>query len=476
MRAPVLTTVLRSEIRRLFRSPLRVLAVVLYFAAGAAALQVGRSHVAVLESNLAEGAVRQERQQAEALAWFEEGRVGPEDRPWVDITTALWADWYAANHLGIEPVPLAAVSVGVSDVRSNLVRLSRLATPFDTDEWRQLANPERQALGVMDLAFVLTFFLPLLVIVLAFDLRGFERDRGIEGLLLLQSGRLEPWVRARLIAVAAIVGVPTVALWLLVGGATGAMEGQTVGWLLGGGLVAAYLAFWIAISGAVAVRAGSANRSAIILASVWICACVLVPALVNQTVSLAEPVGYSSRATDAARAERYELYEEPVEALLPHVYEEFPELADLPYAEAGEDRDPEADRHVYDLASHRAFRAAWEEVAEAERRRIRAADRWMVVNPVQAFHSGLTRLAGTEATAYLTFGEAILESVHAKIRRILTYAWAREPIDRDRFLAIAQGIPWRIQVSERPPPLAWVTLLVWTGLAFAGTRVRARGV
>ncbi len=468
----MLSTVLRGETRRLLRSPLRLVALATYLAAGLWSLQVGRAHVAVLESNLAEGAARQASLQEEALGWFDEGRVGPEARPWVDIRTGLWADWYAAHHLGMEPAPLAAVSVGVSDVRSNMVRLSRLATPFDADEWRQLANPARQALGVMDLAFVLSFLLPLVVIVLTFDLRGYERDRGIEGLILLQGGALGPWIRARLAAVALFAGIPTALLWGAAGVTTGAFSGQFGGWLAGGGLLLVYLLLWTAGSGAVAVRSGSANRSAILLASLWITVCVLIPALVNQLVALSAPVGYSTRITDAARADRYELYEEPVEALEPLVYAEFPEFEQLPYATAAE-RDPLVDRHVYDLAAHQAFRAAWGEVSASERGRIEMADRFMIVNPVHAFHLGLTRLAGTEASAYLTFGEVILDTVRAKIGRILRHAWATEPIDREAFLALAGDVPETLRVTEPPSPLVWGTLVGW--MLIAGVGLGARG-
>lgn len=467
----MLRVILRSEWLRLLRSPLRLTAVLLYTGAGLVALQTGQDHVAVLESNLAEGAAREGRLQAQALGWFEEGRPGPDDRPWVDISQTLWADWYSGSHFGLDPVPLAAVSVGVSDVRSNMVRLSRLGTPFDAEEWRQLANPERQALGVMDLAFTFAFLLPLLVILVTFDLLGYERDRGLEGLLVLQAGRLDPWVRGRLLSVALVTGLPTLLLWVVAGALTGAIGEQTVGWLMGGGLVLAYLVMWLVLCGAVAVRTGSANRSALALAGLWIGFCVLVPSLINQVVSMAEPVGYSARITDAVRADRYALYEEPVEALLPAVYEEFPELQRLPYAAVEGERDPLVDRHVYDLASHLSVREAYGETAALERRRLELADRFMAVSPVYAFQSGLTRLAGTEASAYLRFGDAILGAVREKLRLILAYAWRGEPVDREGFKTIAAAVPENLAVSERPPILVWLTILGWTGAAFVFTRV-----
>ncbi|MEM6705054.1 MAG: hypothetical protein AAF690_20205 [Acidobacteriota bacterium] len=452
-----------SEVLRLRRSPLRSLALLLYLAVGVASIEIGRGHLETLRSSLEEGERRQESLRAEAFGWFEEGRVGPEDRPWVDITEPLWMDWYSGSHLGLEAEALAGLSVGVSDVRGNLVRLNRLATPFDADQWRQLANPEMQLLGVMDLSFVLSLLMPLLVIVLVFDLRSYERDRGIEGLVVLQAGQLRTWFWSRLLIAGALAGLPTLVLWILGGWRTEAIVSQPTAWLLGGLLTLSYLAVWVGFGGAVAARSGSANRAALVLASAWICFSVLLPAAANQVVNSAEPVGYSTQIIDAVRADRYKLYEQPVEALLPSVYEEFPALSLQPYAEA-EEREDVRDRHVFDLASLQLTQEAYDRVAASERRRLETAGRFVLANPVQAFQAGLNQLAGTEALAYVRFGQAILDSVQIKVGQILELAWTLEPSGRDEFVGFADSVPKRFNGSRAPAATVWAALLLW-GLA-----------
>lgn len=428
-----------------------------------------------LQSNLAEGGRQESSMQASALAWLAEGRPGPDDRPWVDITKPLWADWYSGNYVGLAPAPLASVSIGVSDLRSNMVRLNRRSTPFDAEQWRQLANPERLALGVMDLSFTFTFFLPLVVILLSFDLRGYERDRGLENLLILQAGRLHRWVGARLLVVGLFAAAPTCLLWLIAGHVSGALVVQTGSWLAGGCLVLAYLLMWIALCGSIAVNAGSASRSALSLAAVWISVCVLVPALVNQIVNRMAPVHYSTEITDAVRVEQYAVLDEPLGRLIEHAYAEVPRIKSLPYADVAVEgpRNPTADRHLYDLARFAPVRHAYSEVAALQRHRISLADRVMPINPVYAFNTGLARLAGTEASAYLRFGDAVLAAIQDRIRRLLFLAWSDVTIDRSRFLELTESAPSDLQITERPSALTWLTLFVWTAIALRFTCVGA---
>ena len=88
-----LVTLARFEWMRLSRSPMRAAAVVVFLLCGLYAIASGVHHVEGWQQTLSELGEREQEQRDEALAWFgQEGRAGPEDRPYIDVSQPRWAD------------------------------------------------------------------------------------------------------------------------------------------------------------------------------------------------------------------------------------------------------------------------------------------------------------------------------------------------------------------------------------------------
>ncbi|MEM1181849.1 MAG: hypothetical protein AAGM22_26120, partial [Acidobacteriota bacterium] len=120
----------RQEIAGVRRSPVRAVALLIFFGASALALLASERFLSDWSSSL-DDARRQQLESAQSVhGWFSEGLVGPEDRPWVDVTEPLWQDWYAGTRLIREPVPLASIAMGSLDDSPHIARVHRLANPF----------------------------------------------------------------------------------------------------------------------------------------------------------------------------------------------------------------------------------------------------------------------------------------------------------------------------------------------------------
>jgi ABC-2 type transport system permease protein len=461
--ARAFTAVAVTEWRRLLRSPVRWLSLVLLLAAGGYAIRTGESHVVKWRAALAFADGRERDMQAQALDWYADSATGPADRPWVNIREPLWAEWYTSSWFGMAPTPLAAVSVGLSDVRGHSLRLSRFATPFDVAQMEELGNPEHQRLGTFDLAFVFALLLPLFLIALGHDLGSGERERGVLRMLVVQSGRLAPWYGARLGVLALHALLPTWLLWGVVGVRTSTSASDAMNGAL---LLTLYVLLWTGLVGTVALRASTSANSALRLVGLWALFALVVPGIGNLVTASRAPIGYSLPVIDALRADRYALYEQSPSSMLTELYRTLPVLRTLPYADrdAAPDsaRDELVDRHIVDwIAYQRA-----EEVAETTRRdelqrhAIGATVQWF--SPPVALQYALASLAGTDAQAFVAFSADVSQITRAKLESLLSAAWTQQPMNADSFKAMAAIVPTNREYRRGVPFASGAALLCWS--------------
>ena len=69
-------------------------------------------------------------------------------------------------------------SLGQSEQYGYYKRVTNWSTIFDSDLAEEIANPERMAIGTLDLNFVLIYLTPILIIILLFNIGGLERAVG----------------------------------------------------------------------------------------------------------------------------------------------------------------------------------------------------------------------------------------------------------------------------------------------------------
>jgi ABC-2 type transport system permease protein len=188
----------------------------------------------------------------------------------------------------------------------------------------EIENPVHLLSGPLDLAFVVTFLLPLLALAMSFDLLSREKEMGTLGLLLSQPihPRRLIWMKALArwgVLVALTVGAT--GLWLL------ALGGLNLsGLALWSGIVAVYTAFWVGLASVVNVSGGTSPRNAMILAFSWLILAVAVPSSVQVVASLLHPVPPRAEWVALEREEFSQVQEEAAEVLA-SFYQEHPEMA-----------------------------------------------------------------------------------------------------------------------------------------------------
>lgn len=173
----------------------------------------------------------------------------------------------------IEPGPLSDLAHGVSDVKPATSRVSLWRSVDNMFGSYQVQSPIDAASGAFDLAFVVIFIMPLMMIVLSYDVLSEDRESGRLGLLLSQPISVRQLIFARLKVRFGVIGaivILTAVTGLFVGTADGDLFARLpfmAIWLL---VTACYFLLWAAVI----VWAVSLNlkgeTTALLLAALWI--------------------------------------------------------------------------------------------------------------------------------------------------------------------------------------------------------------
>jgi ABC-2 type transport system permease protein len=406
--APLRRT-LTHEVRALFADRIVWIAAVAVILLSGYAVHVGaraaEAHRAQVEAALAEEAERY----ALLRTTMEEVRTGNASlSPFQDPTRPYVAGRGRGQRYAVLPTsPFQASAVGQSDLIPPVVPvILDGADPRSTRE--EIENPVHLLSGPLDLAFVVTFLLPLLALALSFDLLSREREQGTLALLLSQPISARRLTLAKLLArwgLLVVLAVGAAGLGFLVVGGGLALDR----FLLWGGIVALYLAFWVGLAAVVNVTGRDSARNAVALAFLWLVFVILIPAGVQITAGLVHPVPSRAELVALEREEVRQVQEQAA-AVLAQYYDDHPEL--LPEGSVDEvDFQTRAFAVNEEVRARLApVRARYREGLEAQREWIHTF-RWL--SPTILTYEALVELAGTGDGRVDRF-EREVEAFHAR--------------------------------------------------------------
>jgi ABC-2 type transport system permease protein len=255
------------------------------------------------------------------------GKPTPEIPAWRDPTSPFSIGSGMGAIATRPPQQLAWLAVGESDVAPSTARinLTNRWSLFDHDE---IVAPDKLALGNLDPAFVLVFILPLLVLMLSFDLIALERERGT--LRMLRSAPVS--LSKLLIGKALARGVFVTSLAFVMIAISTVLLVPSLGLLEPSSLVivaislSAYIAFWLGVSALLNTWRLSSSTLALISSAVWVLFTLFWPGVVKTTVSVVWPPPSRVAAIVELRGERVALEKQSDEILSAYL-RDHPELA-----------------------------------------------------------------------------------------------------------------------------------------------------
>jgi ABC-2 type transport system permease protein len=312
----------------------------------------------------------------------------------------------------LPPAPLAALSVGQSDLYPYYFKVSRQSKQtFTTND--EIENPTNLLAGRFDLAFVVIYLFPLLILALSYNLISAEREQGTLAMMMSQPVALRSFVAGKVGMRAVVVLLLAIGFSLagfLLGGVNLTAEGAWWRLLLWIGIVAAYGAFWFALAVAVNAFRKSSATNAMMLAGLWLVFVLLVPSLLNVAVTSAYPVPSRVEMIQATRRASAEATAKGSQ-LLAKYFEDHPELT------AGGRADP-TDFYTRSIATQEETERLVQPVVDHFDRQVigqqSLVDRFRFFSPAIVTQAALNDIAGTSVARYRHF-LAMVDDFH--------YAW-----------------------------------------------------
>jgi ABC-2 type transport system permease protein len=279
----------------------------------------------------------------------------------------------------------------------------------------ELENPHRLLTGRFDLAFVLIYLSPLLILALTYNLLSAEKEQGTLVLALSQSISLRTLVAGKVVLrfglfVAAVVGMA--ALAISVGGVNLTAPGVGPRLALWIGAVALYGLFWFAAAAAVTSLGKSSATSAMVLAGIWFVLVVLVPSLLSMTTTSMFQVPSRVEMIQAMRVASDEANTEGSK-LLARYYEDHPELA------TGDEQQAMNDFNMVRVAVNSEVERRVQPVLDRYARQLsaqqRIVDRARFLSPAILMQNVLSDVAGTGTARHRAFVKQV-EVFHQRWR------------------------------------------------------------
>lgn len=267
----------------------------------------------------------QQQEISEVKSWFKSGKMGPEDKSWVNIEDPYWAIIYTPSFIFKSPSKLFPLGLGQSENYGYYKKISRWSSTYDTDMIEETSNYEKLANGNLDFSFLVIFILPILLIILTYNINGLEKDLKFDKLISIQTKKINRWILYRLLFyfLSVIITINfLISSIFLISGSLIEIDNVIKIVLLSN----IYILFFFLIFYFTIITARSTNSILIKMITLWIVLCVIIPGSVHQYASLKYPVNYNTDFLDANRKETYEIFKLENDTLFSMIKNVYPNL------------------------------------------------------------------------------------------------------------------------------------------------------
>lgn len=269
------------------------------------------------------------------LARINAGGLAPA-KAFENPANAYWVgNRHAATYAVLPPTAFAATAIGQSDLNPPYVKVSSdNKESFALNE--EIENPGNLLIGNFDLAFVVVFLLPLLIIALSYNVLSAEHEQGTLAVTMTNPVPLWVLIAGKLGFRAALVFSLTAGMTVIclqaIGTDLSTMDSLIrLGWWML--LLLAYILFWLTLAAAVNVLAKSSAQNALILTGLWIMILLVLPSFISIAVNVAYPVPSRVAMVGQIRAAQTDANQES-DATVARFEQEHPEMTAKPLAKA----------------------------------------------------------------------------------------------------------------------------------------------
>lgn len=351
----------------------------------------------------------------------------------------------------------ALIAIGQGDLHNHYKKIILYFNDSYERSSGELVSPIEQLFGQLDLTFVWTYLLPLIILLVSFNLLSGERETGRLRLIATQPIDVSKWlllkIGLRFLILFALLILYTLLLFSFFGV-------SVIQDLLGFGqlviVLGLYTAFWFFLSFLVNRLGHSSARSLILLTNLWILFVFLIPSLLNQLGKELHPLPARLEVLNHHQSV-YNEVEHDLEMEMQALFDLHPDWqSDDPVTK---DMSNSTGWNINFLAKEYLAQLKHQPEAQRYEDKIDERNQWFsrfrVLSPAMIFQSALTHLAGTSTRYYRSFLEQAQEYAQSYRQYVFKGLFTNHAFTAEE----VKELPLFTFQDEQFPNVVWVDVL-----------------
>ena len=219
------------------------------------------------------------------------------------------------------------LGIGQAEQYAYYKEVTNWSSTFDPDMMEEISNPERIVNGSIDFSFLIIFLLPILLIILTYNIGGLEKDLKFEKLISIQSNSFNKWILFRMLFYVFAL-IFTVFILFFVVMLFNQIKSVNLSNLFNLFTLFYHISLYLIIFYLIIISSDSASSIAFKMISVWLLFCVILPGGIHQYASMKYPTNYMTDFLDVNREQTYDVFKLPTNSLYDQITNIYPELND----------------------------------------------------------------------------------------------------------------------------------------------------
>ncbi len=324
---------------------------------------------------------------------------------------------------------LTFVATGQSDLYTHYIKPTVASDDFELN-FTEMTSPTQLLFGSFDLAFVIVYLLPLIIIAFSYNVLSYERESGSLRLLASQPISLKHWVLQKLglrfFWLLLMVIVILITVFIAMGKIS---EINVTGYAYFFGIILVYMLFWFAIAFLVNIFGKNSANNAVSLLGLWVVFVLLMPSGLNQIGNALYPIPSRNIMINKMRITKSEATKKQNE-ILDNFLRDHPEYAI---------NDPKQSRsfwHGY-MASKQLIKQELEPIVATYDEQLRKQQRWLDklkwVSPAIVVQESLNKMAGTSTADYENFRKQVIDFAVIWREHFMPFLYNNQPFSKQDY-------------------------------------------
>lgn len=304
----------------------------------------------------------------------------------------------------MEVQPMAFISTGQADIFTHYVKPTVSGDDFALN-FTEMTSPVQLLFGSYDLAFVIVYLLPLIIIAFSYNVFSAEKESGSLKLLASQPISIKNWILQKLMLRFMWLAILVISMLIVVFFLSGINPFQNAtSFLQLVGLALGYMLFWFSLVFLVNLWVGSSARNAVSLLGLWVLFVLLIPSVLNQLGSSLYPMPSRTLMINEMRSLKAEVTKKQDE-ILDNFLRDHPEYA------INDKSQSRGFYHRY-MASQKLVKEELAPVISAYEDQLQKQQNWLGrfkwISPAIITQESLNKMAGTSYEDYENYRKQVV--------------------------------------------------------------------